>query len=80
MARSKVEQVKPSPRGEAKNRGGKAFPQTTNACGRASGFGKHLLRAFLLYLLFLLKAAAHPPQGTKLSPKKAQATAMHLVI
>ena len=36
-------------------------------------------RVFAVSAVFV-GAAAHPPQGTKLSPKKAQATAMHLVI
>ena len=40
---------------------------------------KRLLRAFLLCSPEPLPSA-HPPQGTKLSPRKAQATEMHLVI
>ena len=62
--------------------GAAAEPSPTNNKRARQGFlflRKHLLRAFLLCLPKPLPSS-HPPQGTKLSPKKAQATAMHLVI
>ena len=77
MARSNVEQVKASPRGEAKISRRQSIPANNKRVRQ--GFRFWEAPAARVFTVFA-EAAAHPPQGTKLSPKKAQATAMHLVI
>ena len=80
MARSKVEQVRPSPRGEAKISRRQSIPANNKRVRQGFRFWEApAARVFAVSAVFV-GAAAHPPQGTKLSPKKAQATAMHLVI